>query len=68
MQLHSAFVVKVQFVQFLSQNIHRVWPLSPVAFIYKAVLWNTMLTVCSPMLAVSTEPCGAANLPLEQYF
>lgn len=50
----------------LSQNAHRVWPLSPAPFIYKAVIWNTMLTVCSPMLAVSTEPCGAANLSPKQ--
>lgn len=53
-------------VSFPWARIFRVWPLSPAPFIYKAVIWNTMLTVCSPMLAVSTEPCGAANLSLEQ--
>lgn len=48
------------------EKLNRVWPLSSDPFIYKAVIWNTMLTVCSPMLAVSTEPCGAVNLSLEQ--
>lgn len=43
-----------------------VWPLSPVSFIYKAVMWNSVLTVCSPLLTVSTEPCRAANLSLKQ--
>lgn len=47
-------------------KFHRVWHLSPASFIYKAVIWNTMLMVCSPMLSVSTEPCGVANLSLQQ--
>ncbi len=50
----------------LSLKFHRVWPLSPASFIYKAVIWNTMLMVCSPMLSVSTEPCGVANLSVQQ--
>ncbi len=50
----------------LSLKFHRVWPLSPASFIYKPVIWNTMLMVCSPLLSVSTEPCGVANLSLQQ--